>query len=258
MANEIGFERRTKFAHPIDRNDLVTILNTYKKWKTNLQSHNSLSNPYKCDKVSVVLPPSLLEDRLDANYYYARYLIEMNSTMGEGEKLLADICEISSTRVIDKEKTYKYVQFSDVSVKTGEIISHTEEDYLDQLPDRAQMLIRKDDVLCARVFDSEENIALVPEEYDGNVASTGFVILRPRDIPSELLYYYMRLPSTIKQVRYLCRGTILPSCRDEDILKIRIPVISDEDRVKMIVSCVRDIESKRSEVKQSLKSLSSL
>ena len=114
-------------------------------------------------------------------------------------------------------------------------------------------------VICARVFDSEKNIAIVPKDFSNQIASTGFAILKSKkNIPYQLLYYYMRLPSTLEQIRYFCSGTILPSCRDIEILKIRVPIIKDQKKIELIVSYVNQIETMRKVLRQKLDKLSAL
>lgn len=255
IANEIGFERRTKFAFPINKNDFNRIIKNYRDYKSGVHHFYSLASSLRLDAYNLVLPPGLIEDRLDANYYYAKYLVDV----GDDPQQLSDVCRVSKAKITNTDKMYRYVQFSDISAKTGEIISYTQEGYPDELPTRAKMAIREHDIICARLFDSEDNIALVSKEFDGQVCSTGFVVLHPLEgIPPELLYYYMRLSSTRQQVRYLCRGTILPSCRDSDILQIKIPKITDKLKIQKIVMAVQEIEKGRQTIRKKLNELSAI
>ena len=254
IAKEVGFERKTKQALPIHKNDLDSILLNYRKHKSNHHSLQPLKDVYKLDSYSFILPSEKLEDRIDANYYYSKYIIDT----GEESQRLENICTISKEKIQDKTGLYKYIQFSDISEQTGEIISFTDEGQVSELPSRAQMLLKENYVICARVFDSEKNVAIVPKEFSNQIASTGFVVLKPKNIPYQILYYYMRLPSTLKQIRYFCSGTILPSCRDEDILKIRVPVITDKNKIETIVNCVNQIEKSKKELRKNLERLSTL
>lgn len=251
VAKEVGFERITKRANPINRNDLKNILKDRKEYLMgNGQETNDI---LKLSESSFVLPFSKIENRLDANYYYAKYMVDVNTAKS---RLLSSVCTISAEKITDEIKLFRYVQFSDISEQLGGIISYTKEGQKDDLPDRAKMLIRKNQVICARVFDSEKNVAIVPSSFDGEVASNGFIVLDAK-IPYQLLWYFMRLPSTLQQVRYMCSGTILPSCNDDEFMQIRVPVLT-KDQENLIIERVSRLESARKGLEDDLQSILSL
>jgi type I restriction enzyme S subunit len=53
-------------------------------------------------------------------------------------------------------------------------------------------LVKGGDVVFSNVRVYLENIALVPQELDGAIASTAFCVLRPADgIESRFIYYFV-------------------------------------------------------------------
>ena len=214
VANEIGFERKTKFAKSSDSNDLSQILKNYKLFIEGGETNKLERFGDRCWG----LPTSELDtSRLDANYYYAKHMVRVVRPL-----LLSDICEVVEKRVRKQDYLYRYVQYSDISISLGNIVTHSE-GYIAHLPGRAKIVVKSGEVIAARLFDSEKNIAIVSDAYDGQLVSNGFIALRPKGVTPEVLFHLLKQPSTQEQIRFFSSGTILPACRDPFYLQIRVP-----------------------------------
>jgi type I restriction enzyme S subunit len=75
------------------------------------------------------------------------------------------------------DEVFHYVDVSSVSNESFKIIGATPTLGLDA-PSRARKAIETDDVLFATVRPTLKRIALVPSELDGEIASTGYCVLR--------------------------------------------------------------------------------
>jgi type I restriction enzyme S subunit len=92
-------------------------------------------------------------------------------------------------------------------------------------PSRARQLVASNDVLFSTVRTYLRNIALVPEIYDGEIASTGFCVLRGNStVLSGYLFYYALTDDFISELSTLQRGTSYPAVRDEDVRTRAIPL----------------------------------
>ena len=88
-------------------------------------------------------------------------------------------------------------------------------------PSRARRLVREDDVLFCLVRPYLRNIAQVPPDLDGEVASTAFCVLRPNGaLASRFLFHQVLRDSFIGEVPTY--GTSPPSAREDELLKQRI------------------------------------
>lgn len=255
VAEEVGYNRQTKEAEPISENDLPLILKQYREFLTT-QNYRAVQN--SLDDVCIIsespacfmINPLLLEKRLDATYFYAKYIFKLNVSSVK----VSDISYFSEDRINPEkypEKTFKYIQFSDVEKKLGNVVSWTE--YTgDEVPSRGKMFIKTGDVIAAKVKDSEENVAIIPSELNSEVASTGFAVLRPKEgITSEVLYVLMRLKTTFNQIRWMAAGTIQPAIKDEDLMDIIVPKL--DQRIKdEITKKIKEIEKARQRVKEEL------
>jgi len=255
VAEEVGYNRQTKEAEPISENDLPIILKQYREFLTTQNYRaiqNNLEDVYIISEspACFMINPSLLDKRLDATYFYAKYIFKLNVASVK----VSDIAYLSEDRINPgkyPEKTFKYIQFSDVEKKLGNVVSWTE--YTgDEVPSRGKMFIKTGDVIAAKVKDSEENVAIIPPELNGEVASTGFAVLRPKEgITPEVLYVLMRLKTTFNQIRWMAAGTIQPAIKDEDLIDIIVPKLDTKTKNE-ITKKVKEIERARQKVKEEL------
>lgn len=93
----------------------------------------------------------------------------------------------------------------------------------DKAPSRARVAVRHGDVLFSLVRPYLKNIAIVPANLDGQVASTAFCVLRPAiGMESRFLYYQVCQESFINSIPTY--GNSPPAARDDEFLDILIPV----------------------------------
>ncbi len=93
-----------------------------------------------------------------------------------------------------------------------------------EAPSRARQLVRKDDILFSTVRPYLKNIAIVPEYLDGQVASTGFCILRsntPEYVP--FLFHLLMSDSFVDSLKEFYRGANYPAINPHNLLDYKIP-----------------------------------
>jgi type I restriction enzyme S subunit len=152
------------------------------------------------------------------------------------------------------EKEFKYIQFSHVEKRLGNIVSWDEISG-DEVPSRGRLMLREGDVIAATVKDSEENVAIVPPVLDGEVASTGFLVLRPKEgMTREALYVLLRLRTTFNQIRWMAAGTIQPAIKDDDYMDMVVPKL-DTGTIKELTKKIAEVEKARQQVKTDLDSV---
>jgi len=91
-------------------------------------------------------------------------------------------------------------------------------------PSRARRVIREDDVLLSTVRPYLCGHAVVPDWLDGQIASTGFSVLRcPKSVDPLFLYYCLISPQLIAQYLSCMRGAHYPALKDSNVTSLRIP-----------------------------------
>jgi len=76
-------------------------------------------------------------------------------------------------------------------------------------------------------------VALVPPEFDQQVASTGFDVLRSIGVESRWLFYVVRSPSFIDRMSELVQGALYPAVRSKDIrgYVVPLPPFNEQKRI---------------------------
>ena len=94
-----------------------------------------------------------------------------------------------------------------------------------EAPSRAKKEVIRNDIIFATTRPNLKNIAIIKDEYDNPIASTGFCILRVNE-QSEFQYLFFYLLSNIfyKQVEKNIRGAQYPAISDKDVKTINIPL----------------------------------
>jgi type I restriction enzyme S subunit len=94
-------------------------------------------------------------------------------------------------------------------------------------PSRARHQVRAADVLVSTVRPNLNAVAIVPRELDGQLASTGFCVLRVNSklLDPKLVFYWVQTPGFVQGLVSKVRGANYPAVRDEDVLdgEIRFP-----------------------------------
>lgn len=192
--------------------------------------------------------------RFDAEYYHPKYLgvIELLRKTPFELKPLKEVVKISNetidpTREPYKTKKFKYVSIAKID-ESGEIFEW-EEFYGWQAPSRAKMVIRKDDILVPSLIGTFNKIALVPEELDGQLATTGCFVVRAKDDYPEFLFLLLRTPLFIRQLEQQTTGAIMSAVPKKTFGELLVPCVP-KDAQHEIANLVRDYFRLRKEARQ--------
>jgi len=127
--------------------------------------------------------------------------------------------------------TFTYVDVSAIDNRTN-MVNRPRVVANREAPSRATYEIRSGDVLFSLVRPYLKNVARVPEELDGQVASSAFCVLRPAEVDSRYLFYAVLRDEFIESV--VTYGHHSPSAREKEFLDLTIPV-SPRDQQERIV-----------------------
>jgi type I restriction enzyme S subunit len=105
----------------------------------------------------------------------------------------------------------------------------------DAAPSRARQLLHADDVLVSTVRPNLNAVALVPAEFHGEIASTGFCVLRsqPKQLCPRYLFYFTQSVPFVTHLTTTATGASYPAVTDTDILEtcIPLPELSEQRRI---------------------------
>ena len=147
---------------------------------------------------------------------------------------------IDPTRTPNKE--FKYVDITNVSNTMYKIIGWNLINGKNA-PSRARRLIRSGDIIFATTRPYLKNIAIVPDELDNQICSTGFCVIRANrnKVIPEWIFYCVLTDDFIARVSSKMRGATYPAVSDKDVLNEKIPLPPLEEQ-KQIVKILKTID----------------
>jgi type I restriction enzyme S subunit len=177
--------------------------------------------------------------------------IPYNWTWVKLEEIVEEVEKVNYQKE-NPEKEFKYLDISSINNELQKIVDFKE--YIGkESPSRARQLIKKNDVLFSTVRTYLKNIAIVPERFDGELASTGFSVIRPREpINYKYLFYYTLTSSFVNPLSNLQRGTSYPAVRQSDVMEQKIPLAPHEEQ-KRIVKHIEELLSRNESGLKTLK-----
>jgi hypothetical protein len=188
-------------------------------------------------------------NRLDSEHFLPKYelLRKKIHEYPDGFIRIVDIAENSTEKNNPKEKPeneIEYVELSNINESIG-TIEDSSRILGKDAPSRARMVLHKGDVIASSVEGSLDKVALVPEEYDGAIGSTGFFVLRPRNIEPGYLLALMRSDIVKEQMRCEASGTILTAVPAQNLKNIIVPDISKQKREEIHNFVIKAHEEKK-------------
>jgi type I restriction enzyme S subunit len=134
------------------------------------------------------------------------------------QRSLAALGELADEPVEQTGPTsdFVYVDISSIDRET-KIITEAKDLTLSQAPSRAKQLLRAGDVLVSMTRPNLNAVALVPEQLDGAIGSTGFHVLRSRWLRPEFLLRLVQSQRFVDEMSALVQGALYPAVRPKDI-----------------------------------------
>ena len=131
----------------------------------------------------------------------------------------------SNVKWRDVDRTYRYIDLTSVSIETKKI-TETSEVTANNAPSRAQKLIEKDDVIFATTRPAQQRYCLIDGEYSGEVASTGYCVLRAKknDVLPKWILYYIASTDFKSYVEENQSGSAYPAISDAKVKEFQIPI----------------------------------
>lgn len=172
---------------------------------------------------------------------------------GWTECLMEDIT-LPVQKIDPKDNPAREIMYVDISSidNVRNNIGVTKKLRLADAPSRARQIIHSGDVLFSTVRPYLRNIAAVPDKCDGQVASTGFSILRPAlGIDPAFLFYKAISSKFVNALSGEQYGVSYPAVKDEQVRAqpVELPPTTEQRRI------VAKIEELFSELDKGIESL---
>ena len=183
-------------------------------------------------------------------------------------KKIGDItnkCHNIHWQEIDPQLSFNYVDLSSVNRETH-LIENTEKISVQTAPSRAKQIVRENDIVFGTTRPLLKRVCCIPKEYDMQICSTGFCVLRPKEyVLPHWIYYHLCTNDFYEYIAPLQTGANYPSVSDGDIRKYSIPLppISEQesivryldDKTAKIDETVNLLEQQKTDLQQYRKAL---
>jgi len=122
-------------------------------------------------------------------------------------------------------RSYKYIDLTSVSIETKAILE-TSEINKHTAPSRAQKLVAKDDVLFATTRPTQLRYCLIGDGHDGEVASTGYCVLRAKTskVMPKWIWHWMGSTAFKEYLEENQSGSAYPAVSDAKVKDFKIPI----------------------------------
>jgi type I restriction enzyme S subunit len=169
---------------------------------------------------------------------------------------------VKKTEQKDPRKTpecqFKYIDVSSINREDLKIVEYKLYKGKDA-PSRAKKLVKNSDVIFATVRPTLRRFTLIEEDFNGEICSTAFCVLRAKESFLSSLYvlYVVQRDIFIDELRKIQRGASYPAVTDSDVKnqKIPLPPPSIQQKITSILSAVDEKIEKEETKKKSMEEL---
>lgn len=160
--------------------------------------------------------------------YYRDFLLsehELAKVGFEWKTLGEVVLPTNNIKWHESDLSYRYIDLSSVD-KDNNNIGETLEITSKNAPSRAQKIVKKDDVIFATTRPTQMRSALIPPNLDGQIASTGYCILRANqnEVLPKWIYYNLQIDEFKIYLQDKQSGTAYPAISDGLIKQFQIPI----------------------------------
>ena len=211
-------------------------INIYEESQTLLLSELGLANWHPKHRLTFVKNYSDTEEaeRIDVDYFQPKYeeIVEAVKNYSGGWDALGNLVHLKDKNFKPVNKTeYKYIELANI-VGDGGIADCMIEQGQD-LPSRARRKVAMGDVIVSSIEGSLGSIALIGEEYDQVLCSTGFHVVNSQAFNSATLLVLLKSVVGQLQLKKGCSGTILTAINKDEFGKVILPIIVEEKQIQI-------------------------
>ncbi len=175
------------------------------------------------------------------------------------QRSLATLGELADEPVEQTGPTsdFVYIDISSIDRETKKI-TEAKALTLSQAPSRAKQLLRTGDVLVSMTRPNLNAVALVPEQLDGAIGSTGFHVLRSRWLRPEFLLRLVQSQRFVYEMSALVQGALYPAVRPKDIAAFTFAFDTPAQQTRIVAKLeelLSDLDAGVAELKAAQKKL---
>lgn len=145
---------------------------------------------------------------------------------------LSELCKQPDQRSPHADETFTYIDIASVD-RDLKIVSEPQRLIGSNASSRARKLVERGDVIISMTRPNLNAVALIGEQYDGCIASTGFDVLRPIEVEPRWIFSAVRSAHFVDAMCKKVQGALYPAIKSADIREYQIPLppLAEQTRI---------------------------
>lgn len=145
---------------------------------------------------------------------------------------LSELCKQPDQRSPHADETFTYIDIASVD-RDLKIVSEPQRLIGAKASSRARKLVECGDVIISMTRPNLNAVALIGEQYDGCIASTGFDVLRPIEVEPRWIFSAVRSAHFVDAMCKKVQGALYPAVKSVDIRDYQIPLppLAEQSRI---------------------------
>lgn len=183
------------------------------------------------------IQPSL---RFDVEHYQPIHDMVRVALEKAGCIKATEVAKLNKTMINPRKSPtniYDYVDISSIDAEIGDY--ELTALYGHEAPTRARRKPQKGDLIVSTVRPNRNAIAVIEEQPDSLVVSTGFSVITPTAIKPLVLFAILKIEPIYAQIVRKATAAMYPAVTEEDVLDILIPNLS-ELQADHIEQCIKE------------------
>lgn len=136
---------------------------------------------------------------------------------------LGELCKQPDQRSPHADETFTYIDIASVD-RDLKIVSETQSLIGANASSRARKRVECGDVIISMTRPNLNAVALIGEQYDGCIASTGFDVLRPIEVEPRWIFSAVKSANFVDAMCQKVQGALYPAVKSADIREYQIPL----------------------------------
>lgn len=152
-----------------------------------------------------------------------------------------------------KKETFRYIEIGAIDPNKG--ILEAKEILTKNAPSRATQFVKQGDLILGTTRPYLKKFAIVSNEYDGDVCSSGFSVIAENDnyyLP--FLLQFLKCTYGVEQLKNKMTGGLYPAITEVELKEIKVPLPTKEIQVNIM----QLIEEKKSNIINNSKSITAI
>lgn len=180
--------------------------------------------------------------RFDAEYFNPRTQNIIAALSHDG-LLISDVAKLAKRKFRPEANVeFRYIEIADVTIN-GTVDSNPVSG--EEAPSRATQLVEASDVITTTVRPIRRLSAIIADEQNGCVCSSGFAVMTPGEIEPELLLVYLRLPLVCELLGLHTTASMYPAISTTELMKIPISLPDEATRKQIVTKVCESFDARR-------------